>query len=225
MVIHFWGVRRNRRIARDWILKHKNVLDQEFALVGFDIQDEPLPGGQQEKDLDSIAILREDSATEFSCYATGRNNIASANITITLMHRHNPIALLGEFLASFIFDAIPEPRDTVTITLVPFDGEEKILVPSATVSGGKGSKFDNFIWAVVNKKTMSRWRQERYDLSLTMTKDWEGLPRWCSIMTEAKEIGDLVLTNQLREEVEKLGEDGGLEYLLVSDQRMEKPTT
>lgn len=236
VLVHFWGVRRNRRIARAWILNHKDVLDQEFAMVGFDIQDtpdtspqnakdEPPPGAQQEKDIGSLAILREDSATEFSSYVTGRNNIAFANITISLMHRQNPVALVGELLASFIFDTIPEPRDTVTITLVPFDGQEKALAPNATATGGKGSKFDNFVWAVVNKKTMNRWRQERYDLSLTTTKDWEGLPRWCSLMTEAKEIGDLVLTSQLKEEVEKLGEDGGLEYLLVSDQRTEKPTT
>lgn len=242
--IHTWGVRRNRRIAREWLAAHKGVLEREFAMVGFDAQGRantlPGQGAAQEdkllvdadlgrkggKGVPVELILRENSSTEFVAYATGRNNVAFVHVTISLMRRNNPIALLGEVLASFVFDAIPEPRDCVTVTLAPFDGGEQALAPGLGKVGGGGggsSRFDDFIWAVVNKKTMHRWRQERYDLSLTTTRDWEALPMWASVMTEAKEIGDLVLTREVREAVEGVGMEGGLEYLLVSDQRIEKP--
>ncbi|KAF8423538.1 hypothetical protein EV426DRAFT_563207 [Tirmania nivea] len=231
---HTWGVRRNRRIAREWVSQNKDVLEREFAMVGFDAKGRPntlTEGGQDKllseagfgkKEVPVDLILRENSPTEFVVYATGRNNVAFMHMSISLMRRNNPIALVGEFLAGFIFDAIPEPRDSVTVTLAPFDGGEQALL-QAGGKKGESSKFDNFIWALVNKKTMNKWRQERYDLSLTITRDWEGLPSWCSIMTEAKEIGDLVLTKEIKEAVEKVGEDGGLEYLLISDQRLEKP--
>jgi len=203
-------------------------------MVGFDTRGRPntLGQGGQDKLLSEAGvgkkgvpvnlILQENSPTEFVMYATGRNNVAFVHVIISLMRRNNPMALVGEFLASFIFDAIPEPRDSVTVTLAPFDGGEQALL-QAGGKKGESSKFDNFIWALVNKKTMNKWREERYDLSLTMTRDWEGLPRWCSIMTEVKEIGDVVLTREVKEAVEQVGEDGGLEYLLVSDQRLEKP--
>ena len=203
-------------------------------MVGFDARGNPntLTEGSQDKLLSKTGfgkkevpvdlILRENSPTEFVVYATGRNNIAFMHVSISLMKRNNPIALVGDIVAGFIFDSIPEPSDSVTITLAPFDGGEQALLQTGGKKG-ESSKFDNFIWALVNKRTMNKWREERYDLSLTMTRDWEGLPRWCSIMTEAKEIGDLVLTKEIKEAVEKVEEDGGLEYLLVSDQRLEKP--
>ncbi|KAI5786986.1 hypothetical protein DFH27DRAFT_603555 [Peziza echinospora] len=227
VTIHAIGVSRNRRIAREWIAKHRSVLEEEFALVGFDAlgRANTLPT-DADAVLDSLrpepVLLKEKSTNEFVAYATGRRNIAFLHITISLMKRNNPLGLVGEFLASFIFDGFPAPADTVTITLSPFDGNEAQL-GKPTVVGGGSSKFDNFIWAIVNKATMSRWRDERYDLSLTTTKDWDGLPRWTSVMTEQKEIGDLVLTKELRDAVEKVGEEGGFEYLVVSDQRIDKP--
>lgn len=204
-------------------------------MIGFDAKGSPntLAEGSQDKLLSEAGfgkkevpvdlILRENSPTEYVVYATGRNNVAFMHVTISLMKRNNPIALAGEFLAGFIFDAIPGPRDSVTVTLAPFDGGEQALLQAGGKKGESSSKFDNFIWALVNKRTMNKWREERYDLSLTTTRDWEGLPRWCSIMTEAKEIGDLVLTKEVKEAVEQVGEDWGLEYLLISDQRLEKP--
>ena len=230
--VYSWGVRRNRKLAREWVSKHRDVLEREFALVGFDAQGKPntLPVTEEDKllaevseknKLDVADLLRENSPTEFVLYASGRNNVAFVHVTITLMKRNNPLVLVGELLLSFVFDSIPEPADCVTVTLSPFDGGENALLGRSGASGG--SRYDNFIWAIVNKKTMNQWRQNRYDLSLTTTRDWEGLPNWCSIMTEAKEIGDLVLTKEIKEAVEQVGADGGLEYLLVSDQRMEKP--
>ncbi|KAF8466736.1 hypothetical protein BDZ91DRAFT_724903 [Kalaharituber pfeilii] len=238
VLVHKLGVRRNRQIAHAWLRSHLPLLESEFAMVGFDARgqantlprpsDDKLLAEARSSKLDMGVVVREDSPTEFISYASGRNNVAFAHIRIELMRRNNPFMLLGEYVASFLFDSIPEPRDNVTITISPFDGAETALVPSPNpeASGRVGgtSKYDNFIWAIVNKKTMHKWRQERYDLSLTTTRDWEGMPKWCSVMTEAKEIGDVVLTEGLRKGVGEIGEQGGLEYLIVSDQRIEKPT-
>jgi len=75
---------------------------------------------------------------------------------------------------------------------------------------------------VVNKRHMRRWRDERYDMSLTRTSDWEGLPKWLAVMGESKEIGDLCLYQQLKEVIPDCGDF--LEYLIVSDMPKEKPT-
>lgn len=70
---------------------------------------------------------------------------------------------------------------------------------------------------------MKRWREDRYDLSLTRTSDWDGLPNWLAVMSESKEIGDTVLTKELKEAVVDCQDI--LEYLIISDQPIDKPTT
>lgn len=190
------------------------MLSQEFAHVGFDLEGTANTEGG---DASAETALRENHPLEFITYASGRQNIAFMHATIKLQRRPNPVGWFGEQLLSFFFEALQAPTDTVTITMSPFDGQD-----AARSGSGQSSKYDNFVWALVNKNNMKRWRDERYDLSLTKTTDWEGLPPWLAVMGESKEIGDIVLSKELKEAVQDCQDI--LEYLIVTDQPVDKPT-
>lgn len=223
--IHLWGSRRNRSIARGFLAALAPVLAKEFAFVGFSKKAEANTDGDGAASLDVDAALKDVSHMEFVSYASGRQNIAFMHTTIKLQRRHNPVAWVMELLVSFFFDSIPTPKDCITMTISPFDGNEPATSATAGATGkssGGKSTFDNFIWAIVNKRNMRRWRDERYDLSLTRTSDWEGLPQWVAVMGESKEVGDLCLCQPLKDVV---GECGNfLEFLVVTDMPIEKPT-
>ncbi|KAJ2962577.1 hypothetical protein NQ176_g10929 [Zarea fungicola] len=70
---------------------------------------------------------------------------------------------------------------------------------------------------------MQRLRDQRYDVSLTATKDSPKLPEWLTVMSESAEITDTFLTAQLIEAVVALGDN--FHYLVISDQPTENPTT
>ncbi|CUS12008.1 unnamed protein product [Tuber aestivum] len=209
---HFWGTRRNRAIANKFFSSMSPVLSQEFSYVGFD----PYGRANTEQPVTADYALKENHPLEFVAYASGRQNVAFMHTTIKLQRRSNPIIWFGEHLFAFFFESVPTPTDNATITISPFDGQD-------AGKGGPNSKYDNFVWALVNKNQMKRWREDRYDLSLTRTSDWDGLPNWLAVMSENKEIGDTVLTKELKEAVVDCPDI--LEYLIVSDQPIDKPTT
>lgn len=215
---HVWGTKRNRAIARKFITSVTPVLAQEFAYIGFDPQGRANTTDTAPADFNPETALKESHPLEFVSYASGRQNIAFMHTTIKLQRRSNPVAWIGESLIAFIFDSLPPPGDGVVITISPFDGQD-----SGKQGGGYNSKFDNFVWALVNKRDMKRWRDERYDLSLTTTKDWDGLPDWLAVMSESKEIGDTVLFKELKDAVVDC--QNVLEYLIVTDQPIDKPLT
>jgi len=207
--LHIWGSRRNKSIATGFLASIAPVLTKEFAQVGFS---KPASDRQESS---AEAAINAVSNQEFVSYATGRNNIAFMHTAIKLQHRNNPITLLIEFIVSFLFDQIPMPRDTITMIIQPFDGAEPTKVHG-------NSKYDNFVWALVNKRQMRRWRDERYDLSLTRTSDWEGLPEWLAVMGESKEIGDTCLYKELKDVVKEC--QSFFEMILVTDLPKEKPS-
>ena len=47
---------------------------------------------------------------------------------------------------------------------------------------------------IVNKMQMRKLRDERYDASLTFTKDNSKLPDWATVMSESAEVTDMMLT-------------------------------
>ena len=69
---------------------------------------------------------------------------------------------------------------------------------------------------------MKQLREDRYDISLTSTKDHPKLPNWATVMSESAEVTDLLLTPELISAVEETGEL--LDYLIITDQPLEKPT-
>lgn len=238
--IHVWGRRTNRRKARQWLEAHGPVLEQEFALVGFTGQKSPsldeVQGSGLAKAISSSDgdvphdFLKETSAQEFITYATGRQNVAFVDIKLSLHKRHNPLSTLIELILSFFFETARAPTERMEATAYAFDGKEKDLVLShakpeqpATDSRAKDaqSTYDGFVWAVVHKEGMRHLRDDRYDLSLTSTKDNAKLPSWATVMSENAEITDALLTSDLIKAIESAGDS--LEHLIITDQPIDKP--
>lgn len=235
---HVWGRRKNKRKANAWAAAHMPILEREFASVGYGKSvkqqlgrgstSENVPGKGDEEG----GMLKEKTAQEYTTYASGRQNIASAEITVKLLKRYNPMGLAAETGLSFFFDSFKPPKEGVEITMHAFDGKEKDLVPvrskaeleakESRFKGLQNSGYDACVWAVVHKEQMKRLRDERYDVSLTATKDHKSLPLWASVMSESAEVTEALLTRELVDAVEKAGEEA-FEYLIVTDQPVDKP--
>ncbi|KAG6023253.1 hypothetical protein E4U41_002056 [Claviceps citrina] len=220
-LFHILGARANRSKAKAWIRANAPVLRKEFALVGF--------GGVPTLDSEDVkpdCLIKEKSLFEFATYASGRQNVAFLDVKLTMTKRFNPILGLIETAASFVSDVFATPRDTVEAFLYPFDGKENLTVPAlpgaeeVRAKDGK-STYDAFVWCIVHKDCMRRLREDRYDVSLTATKENPKLPRWLVVMSESAEVTDTLLTPELIDAVKTAGDD--FEYLIVSDQPTEKP--
>lgn len=231
VLFHLWGTRKNRRKAREWARAHARSLRNEFAVVGFGGIKTPTTGdelddGKVTPELDSAdSIFKERSPQEFITYGTGRQNVAFVDVAVKLPKRYNPVTYWMEIILSFFFESWSMPTERVEATAYAFDGKEKdvVPVPANDTSSLKvnNSTYDGFIWAVVHKNAMRKFRQDRYDASLTFTKDHAKLPPWVTIMTESAEITDALLTPDLISAIEKAGHD--FEYLIVTDQPVDKP--
>ncbi|KAE8146672.1 hypothetical protein BDV25DRAFT_46821 [Aspergillus avenaceus] len=224
VIVHLWGTRKNRRKAREWAQAHAPALHSEFAVVGFN-------GIQKSEDDNSAlaspeSILKEMTPQEFSSYATGRQNVAFVDVSIKLPKRYNPVTYWMDLVFGFLFESWPTPTESYEAIAYTFDGKEKdvVPVPNKDTSSLKvnNSNYDGFIWAVVHKNYMRQFRQDRYDASMTFTKDNSKLPPWVTVMTESAEITDAMLTAELIQAIEKAGDD--FKYLIVTDQPIDKPT-
>lgn len=226
LAFHFWGTRKNRRKAKAWAVAHSPVLQSEFAVVGFSgVAHGASTEGVESELVDPEKSLKEKTAQEFQSYATGRQNVAFLDVSIKLIKRYNPIIFIMDTVLGLFFESFPPPVERVESTLYTFDGKEKDLVPAPAgdVSSIKApnSTYDGFIWAVVHKNSMRRLRVDRYDASITFTKENPKLPGWATVMTESAEITDLLLTPTLIQAIEEAGD--ALEYLIISDQPVDRP--
>ena len=236
-----WGRRKNKRKANAWIKAHAPALQKEFAVVGFGGQKSPTPDDVQNSGLakamlsDELVIpeelLKEKTAQEYTTYATGRSNVAFLDMKLLLFKRYNPLTLVLEWILSLFFESITAPVERMEATAYAFDGKEKDLIPVAsqreqenleTRVKGTQSSYDGFVWAVVNKDTMRRLRDDRYDISLTSTKDHPKLPMWATVMSESAEVTDMLLTPELIKAIEETGDDL-FENLIITDQPVDKP--
>ncbi|ORY12939.1 hypothetical protein BCR34DRAFT_562854 [Clohesyomyces aquaticus] len=234
--LHLWGTRTNRRKATGWMKAHAPILQQEFAQVGYirphatadDVSAMGLMQATEKAKLDAMSVenmLREKKADEYMTYATGRLNVAFVDLKLTLAKRYNPLMRAGESLIGLFFDSMPAPEERMEATSYVFDGREAQIAPTF----GKGeekknvprSTFDGFVFAVVHKDLMKRLRDDRYDLSLTATKDHAKLPIWTTVMTENAEITEALLTPELIKAITEAGDR--FEALVVSDQPMDQP--
>lgn len=238
LLLHLFGARLNREKARKWARAHAEPLVSEFSLVGTDGVPPPVTDQSGQELVQALAaanaakgdrILKENSLFEFTTYATGRQNIAFLDVKLTLKKRFNPIVTFIETTLGFFWDTFTTPEDTAEAFIYPFDGREALTVPgqlpgTAELKAKESkSAFDGFVWAVVNKERMKQFREERYDLSITSTKDHSKLPVWLTIMSENAEITETLLTPTLIEAVKSAGEL--FDYLIISDQPVEKPKT
>jgi hypothetical protein len=219
IAVHVWGTKRNRSKARAWASAHAPVLNHEFAQVGY-----TRPRGDEAADV--ADMLKEKKADEFQTYATGRQNVAFVDFKLTLAKRYNPFMMVGEHVLPLFFESIPPPAERVEATAYVFDGLETKVVPSYAQGDAKkvsNSSFDGFVFAVVHKDIMKRMREERYDLSLTTTRDHAKLPAWTTVMSESAEVTDMLLTPELIKAINDAGDD--FETLIVSDQPINSPKT
>lgn len=210
---------------------HGPIMQQEYAVVGFgDKQEMPSTDDKEITKDGELAnmddLLKAKSAHEFISYATGRQNVAFTDIQLSLYKRYNPLVWVGESVLGILFESSEPPIERMRITTRPFDGNEGLFALADSKSGqgqpNSQSSYDAFVWAVVHKDLMKGLRDDRYDLSLTTTKDHKSLPSWATVMSEAAEITDLLLTPALIEAIEAAGQQ--FEYLIVTDQPEEKPT-
>ncbi|KAK4169482.1 hypothetical protein QBC43DRAFT_226679 [Cladorrhinum sp. PSN259] len=235
LIFHLFGARLNRNKAKKWIQAHSKTLSSEFALVGFD----NLPSNALDKKGEELvqtladfnaqrgdSVMRENSLFEFATYATGRPNIAFVDVKLTLIKRFNPLTAIFEKVFGFFVESMPAPEDFCEATAYPFDGRESQIVPGVPGAGElrtEKSSYDGFVWALVHKDQMKKVRDDRYDVSLTSTKDHPKLPIWLTVMSESAEITDLLLTPELIKAAETAGDL--LEYLIISDQPIDQPKT
>lgn len=240
LIFHFWGTRRNRSKARAWAQAHAPILQSEFAVVGFgNTYQHATPEVAESAGLDRATVMaaeseamvkpelifKEKTAQEYQTYATGRRNIAFLDVAIKLHKRYNPIVFGLDYILSLFFESFPVPVERVESVAYAFDGHEKEIVPvlagDTTSLKVPNSAYDGFIWAIVHKNHMRKFRQDRYDASLTQVKDNAKLPNWVTLMTESAEISDILLTPDLVQAIEKAGDS--LEYLIITDQPIDKP--
>lgn len=153
---------------------------------------------------DSLYI--KDSSEDYSSYATGRINIAQVNITLRLKPRQNLFIWIMETLLSFFTESVHYPTDKATITITPSSDAE----------------YDNFICAIVSKFGMNEMRRLNYFLSLTRTTDSPKLPQSFVFMSEANELLENILTDELKGSL-TVKAASYLNYIAFTDQPIEKP--
>ncbi|CAK4033778.1 UPF0674 endoplasmic reticulum membrane -like [Lecanosticta acicola] len=221
ILVNIWGASANKRRAKQWAKTHLPLLQSEYASVGMGGRKSKSQSGQDIPD----DFYKEQSKNEYISYATGRQNVAWLDIKLSLYKRYNPVVWFGETAASFLFDSMPAPVERLEATAYSFDGKEKAVVPmksqGASALGTKDSTYDGFVFAIVHKDKMKQLRVDRYDISLTSTKDHPKLPHWATIMSEASEVTEAMLTPELVKAVTDAGED--LEALIISDQPIDAP--
>jgi hypothetical protein len=223
MTVHIIGARINRNKAKKWIRANAPVLASEFAMVGYE--------GKSTMEDDTVqlqpdSLIKEKSLYEFATYATGRQNVAFMDVKLTMSKRFNPFVNFVELIFGFFSSMFSMPEDIVEAVIYPFDGKESLTVPAlASESANKDGKstYNDFVWALVHKDHMQKIREDRYDASLTITKDNSKLPIWLTVMSESAEVTDALLTPELIEAAKAAGDD--FQYLLVTDQPSDKPKT
>ena len=241
VAIHFWGRRVNKRKARNWAAAHAPLLQKEFAHVGFggyrspSMEEVESEGAAKATSSEALTlpdeVIKEKSAQEFLSYASGRQNVAFLDVRLELLKRYNPIMLFMEWALSSLFESFTPPSERMHAIAYTFDGKEKDIIPVRTEQAqaelearvkGIQSSYDGYVWAIVHKDSMRRLRDERYDISLTFTKDNPKLPAWATVMSESAEITDFMLTDELAKAVKETGEET-FENIIITDQPIDKP--
>lgn len=171
--------------------KHEGVLKNQFYQVG----------------VSPDSLIIEDNPESFASYATGRVNIAQFEIRFTLQPRHNLFLYFMEVVLSFFFTSIVKPEDRVDIAV--------------TLDKPASEKLEQYIWAIVNKDNMNKYRELNYYLSLTRTTDSDKLPLQFVFMSEAPELNTTLYSEEMNKAL--LSSAKVLRFMAVTDQSQEKP--
>lgn len=190
-VVYKIGANYNNKIAQKFMDAVVPNLKENFYQVGVTPKE----------------LYAQDDGHNYSLYASGRLRIESMVAKITLQVRENVFMWIMEYIVSFFFESIPVPQDLVTIDF-KFDEETS-------------DKFDNFIWAVVTKDKMDKFRNENYYLSLTKTSESPKLPVEFVFMNEVTEMNDVLFTKKLSDFIK--ANIPTLKYIAITDQPRDKP--
>lgn len=226
IIINYIGASLNKRKVKWWASAYLPLLEAEYASVGFGASEGT--EGMQVKGLKeaieqsgevSENLLRQKKKNEFFTYATGRQNVAWLDVKLTLYKRFNPLIWFFEVALAFFVESMPAPEERMEATAYSFDGREKAIAPEAANVGNSG--YDGFVFAIVHKDKMKQLRDDRYDLSLTATRDHPKLPDYVTVMSESAEVTDTLITPELVKAIEEAGEE--LEALIISDMPIDAP--
>jgi hypothetical protein len=191
-VIYKVGANFNNKIANEFFDSIIPTLKENFYQVG----------------VTSNQLYAQDDGQHYTLYASGRLKIESFIAKIELQSRQNIFMWIMELLVSFFMESIPAPQDSVTIE---FQYDEQT-----------SENFDNFIWAIVTKDKMDKYRNENYFLSLTKTSESPKLPNQFVFMNEVPEMNDVLFTKKLSDLLQS--NVSTLKYLSITDQPIEKPS-
>ncbi|GMG34742.1 unnamed protein product [Ambrosiozyma monospora] len=125
----------------------------------------------------------------------------------TLKSRSNLFLWSMEVVTGFFFESMRAPEDDVIIEF--------------TLDSEASSKYDDFIWAVVTKDKMNRYREENYFLSLTRTAESPKLPLEFVFMNEVPEMNDVLYHKKMRSVLEE--SKSFLKFIAITDLQSEKP--
>ncbi|ODV90576.1 hypothetical protein CANCADRAFT_108019 [Tortispora caseinolytica NRRL Y-17796] len=193
-IMYYIGKTMNKNIAEKVINKVIPVLREQFAHVGVG------PIGGEEK------LIRYGSSNRYITYGSGRLNVRSITVDVSLKNRQALPMLLLEYVLAFAF-GMELPRDKVDVNIV--------------LSEAARSKVQGFIFGVISKLQMKQMRDESYALSLTKTVDY---PEDASlvIMSEQAEITSVVLP-PIKNAIKAAAPI--LDVLSVADMPVQKPTS
>lgn len=187
-----WGAYQNKVIVERTVEALKPTLADNFFQVG----------------VAPKKLLAQDDAQTTTLYASGRLRLESFLAKFDLMARQNLFMLIGDAMMSYFMATVPTPQDLLSVE-IKFDQEAS-------------DKFDDFVWAIVTKDNMNKYREDSYCLSLTKTSESPKLPVEFVFMNEVSEMTEVLYTRKLNELVQLNKKN--LKYLCVTDQAIDKPT-
>lgn len=152
-------------------------------------------------------LVAKDNEQSYTLYATGRTKLDSVTAKIQLQPRQNLFMWIMESILSFFIESVATPEDVATVTF-EFDQETS-------------DSFDNFIWAIVTKDKMDRYRNENYFLSLTKTSEASKLSNQFVFMNEVPEMNDILYTKKLGDFIK--ANSSLIKYFAITDQQAIKP--
>ncbi|KAK9479200.1 hypothetical protein V1514DRAFT_362645 [Lipomyces japonicus] len=213
ITIHYVGYYYNKKLATKWGQLNIRTFKDQFYQVGFTNRLAiAATAGEDIANINPENYLHAKGPTDFITYATGRVNVSYLHGKLSLKPRHNVVLILFDYVFSFFFASEP-----------PADKIDYAIVPSSSSSEHDKSSYDSFVFAIVNKNSMKKARENNYDLSLTKTSDHVKLPHSFTVMSESAEITDTLFTPELLAAVKKA--ENVLDYLIVSDLPTERPAS
>ncbi|VEU23117.1 DEKNAAC104018 [Brettanomyces naardenensis] len=191
IVFFYIGSKYNQRLVNRFMDSILPTLKDNFFQVG----------------VTTTRLLAQDDHQHYTLYASGRLRVESLIARFELQSRQNPFVWIMELVTSQFFDSIDKPEDKVTFEFkIDADGS---------------AQYDDFVWGIVTKDNMNKYRKDNYYLSLTKTSESGKLPAEFVFMNEVPEMNEVLFTKKLPNLLEK--SKNLLQLIAITDQPIDKP--